>query len=138
MSKSQETKDVFGLYEEGINNVFATIHKDVPKFHQTITNLQQQYMQTCESTTKAVLAVQREYANKIGFNADVPDVATSAIKDVSTEISKSYSMQSQMIQTAMDSAQQNIKTLNENVKSFTEVQRNIIQSWIDIFTPSRN
>ena len=138
MSKPQEAKDVFGLYEEGINNVFATIHKDVPKFHQTITNLQQQCMQACESTTKAALAVQREYANKIGFNADVPDVATSAIKDVSEEISKAYSMQSQMIQTAMDSAQQNIKTLNENVKSFTEVQRNIIQSWIDIFAPSRS
>ena len=135
MSKSQETKDVFGIYEESINNVFATIHKEVPKFHQAITDLQQQYMQTCENTMKAGISVQREFANKTGINTSIPDAALATIRDTNMEINKAYSLQTQMIQTSMDTSKQNFKTFNENTKSFADLNKNIIQSWMSLFTP---
>ena len=135
MSKSQEAKDVFGIYEESINNVFTTVHKEVPKFHQAITDLQQQYMQTCENTIKTNIAVQREFANKTGINSNIPDAALTTIRDTNMEINKAYSLQTQMIQTAMDTTKQNIKTFNENAKSFAELNRNIIHSWMSLFTP---
>lgn len=135
MSKSQETKDVFGIYEESINNVFATIHKEVPKFHQVITDLQQQCMQTCENTMKTGISVQREFANKTGINTSIPDAALTTIRNTNMEITKAYSLQTQMIQTAMDTTKQNIKTFNENAKSFADLNRSIIQSWMSLFTP---
>ena len=135
MSKSQETKDVFGIYEESINNVFATIHKEVPKFHQAITDLQQQCMQTCENTMKAGISVQREFANKTGINTSIPDAALTTIRDTNMEINKAYSLQTQMIQTSMDTTKQNFKTFNENAKSFADLNRNIIKSWMSLFIP---
>ena len=135
MSKSQETKDVFGIYEESINNVFVTIHKEVPKFHQAITDLQQQCMQTCENTMKTGISVQREFANKTGINTSIPDAALTTIRDTNMEINKAYSLQTQMIQTAMDTSKQNFKTFNENAKSFADLNKNIIQSWMSLFTP---
>ena len=138
MSKSQETKDVFGIYEESINNVFATIYKEVPKFHQAITDLQQQYMQTCENTVKTSLSVQREFANKTGANTSIPDAALTAIKNTNMEINKAYSLQTQMIQTSIDTTKQNINTFNDNAKSFADLNKNIIQSWMSVFAPTRN
>ena len=135
MSKSQETKDVFGIYEESINNVFVTIHKEVPKFHQAITDLQQQCMQTCENTMKTGISVQREFANKTGINTSIPDAALTTIRDTNMEINKAYSVQTQMIQTAIDTTKQNFKTFNENAKSFADLNRNIIKSWMSLFTP---
>ena len=140
MSKSQETtaKNVFELYQENINNVFATINKEVPKFHQSFTDLQQQCMQTCENTTKTVLSLQGEVANKTGINMNIPDAALATIRNTNEEITKAYSLYSQMVQTSIDTAKQNIKTLNDNAKSFTDLNRNIIQSWVNTFTQTTN
>ena len=138
MSKSQETKDVFGVYEDNIDNAFTTIHKEVPKFHQAITDLQQQYMQTFENTVKASINIQREFANKAGINTSIPDAALTAIRNTNEEINKAFSLQNQMIQTSMDTTKQNIKTFNDNAKSFADLNRNVIQSWITVFTPARN
>ena len=135
MSKIQEAKDVFGIYEENVNNAFTTIRKEVPKFHQAITDLQQQCMQTCENTMKTYISVQKEFANKTGINSNIPDAALTAIKNTNMEINKAYSLQTQMIQTSLDTTKQNIQTFNENAKSFADLNKNIIHSWMSIFTP---
>ncbi|MGI9567274.1 MAG: hypothetical protein ACR2LL_09720 [Nitrosopumilus sp.] len=139
MSKSQEaTKDVFGMYQENINNVFATINKEVPKFHQSVTDLQQQYMQICENTTKTTLSLQREVATKTGINMSIPDAVLATIRNTNEEITKAYSLYSQMVQTSIDTAKQNIKTFNDNAKSFADLNRNIVQSWMNTFAQTTN
>ena len=37
----------------------------------------------------------------------------------------------------MDATTQNVKAFNDNVTAFTDLNKNIIQSWISTFTPSR-
>lgn len=135
MSKTQETKDVFGIYEQNINSSFATINREVPKFHQTITDLQHQCIQTCENTMKSMLSVQREIVNKAGINANIPEAALNTVRDTNDGINKVYSVQSQIVQTALDATKQNIKTFNDNAKAFADLNKNIVQSWISVFTP---
>ena len=138
MSKTQEAKDVFGVYEENTRNAFLTIRKEVPKFHQAITDLQQQYVQTCENTIKTGLTVHRGFANKTGIIPNIPDIALTAIKNTNMEINKACSLQTQMIQTSLDATKQNIQTFNENAKSFADLNKNIIHSWMNVFRPTRN
>lgn len=138
MSKTSEAKDVFGIYEQNINSSFATISKEVPKYHQSVTDLQQQCMQTCENTMKSLFSVQKEIANKAGIDAAIPDAALNIIRETSDGINKVYSVQNQMVQTSIDTARQNIQTFNDNAKAFTELNKNIIQSWMSIFTPRNN
>jgi len=135
MSKTQETKDVFGIYESTLDSGFATITKETPKFHQSITDLQQQCMQACENAMKTVISTQREFATKAGINANIPDAALNAIRDTSEQINKAYSLQSQFFQTSIDTTKQNIKTYNDNAKSFADLNTNIVKSWITVFTP---
>ena len=138
MSKTLDTKDVFGMYEQNVNSSFATINREIPKYHQSITDLQQQCIQTCENTMKSVISIQKEIVNKAGINANIPDVALNAIRETNDGINKVYSVQNQIVQTALDATKQNIKTLNDNTKAFTDLNKNIIQSWISVFTPRNN
>ena len=138
MSKTLDTKDVFGIYEQNIISSFATINREVPKYHQSITDLQHQCIQTCENTMKSVLSVQKEIVNKTGINANIPDAALNAIRDTNDGINKVYSVQNQIVQTALDATKQNIQTFNDNAKAFAELNKNIIHSWINVFTPRNN
>ncbi|MCI4432790.1 MAG: hypothetical protein JHC41_04215 [Nitrosopumilus sp.] len=138
MSKTLDTKDVFGMYEQNVNSSFATINREIPKYHQSITDLQQQCIQTCENTMKSVISIQKEIVNKAGISANIPDVALTAIRETNDGINKVYSVQNQIVQTALDATKQNIKTLNDNTKAFTDLNKNIIQSWISVFTPRNN
>jgi len=138
MSKTLDTKDVFGIYEQNINSSFATINREVPKYHQSVTDLQQQCIQTCENTMKSVLAVQKEIVNKVGINANIPDAALNTIRETNEGINKVYSVQNQIVQTALDATKQNIKAYNDNAKAFADLNKNIIHSWISVFTPRNN
>ena len=138
MSKTLDTKDVFGIYEQNMNSSFATINREVPKYHQSVTDLQQQCIQTCENTMKSIISIQKEIVNRVGINPNIPDAAINVIRDTNDGISKVYSVQNQIVQTALDATKQNIKTYNDNAKAFADLNKNIIQSWISVFTPRNN
>jgi hypothetical protein len=87
---------------------------------------------------KSVLSVQKEIVNKAGINANIPDAALSTIRDTNDGINKVYSVQNQIVQTALDATKQNIQTFNDNAKAFADLNKNIIHSWINVFTPRNN
>ena len=80
MSKTLDTKDVFSTYEQSINNGFASIHREIPKYHQSVTDLQQQCIQTCENTMKSIISMQKEIVNKVGINPNIPDAETQMME----------------------------------------------------------
>ncbi len=87
---------------------------------------------------KSVLAVQKEIVSKTGINANIPEATLNTIRDTSDGVNKVYSVQNQIVQTALDATKQNIKTFNENVKAYTDLNKNIVQFWMNAFTPRNN
>ena len=53
MSKNETTqgnsKDVFSVYQENVDKLFDGIKQSVPQYHQSITNVQQEYLQAYEN-----------------------------------------------------------------------------------------
>ena len=47
-------------------------------------------------------------------------------------------LQNQIVLASIDATQQNIKTFNDNAKSFVELNKNILQSWISAFATKNN
>ena len=82
--------------------------------------------------------MQKEIVNKVGINPNIPDAAINIIRDTNDGISKVYSLQNQIVQTALDATKQNIKAINDNTKAFTDLNKNIIQSLVNVFTPKNN
>ena len=144
MSKNEPTgnntnpKDLFSVYQQSFDKFFNAIRQSVPQYHQSVTNVQQEYLQACENLVNSTVSLQKEFVKKSGVNTIVPEAATRLVRDSSEEVVKTSNIQNQMILATIDATQQNIKTFNDNAKSFAELNKNIIQSLISACTPKNN
>ena len=142
MSKNETTQknptDVFSAYQENVDRLFNGIKQSVPQYHQSITNVQQEYLQAYENMVDSSITLQKEYVRKTGIAADVPEATLKVIHDTTEEFVKAASIQNQIALATIDVTQQNIKTFNDNAKSFADLNRNILQSWISVFTTKNN
>jgi hypothetical protein len=138
MSKNETTqtnsKDVFSVYQENVDKLFNGIKQSVPQYHQSITNVQQEYLQAYENIVDSSITLQKEYVKKAGIAANIPEATLKVINDTTEEFVKATSIQNQVTLATIDATQQNIKTFNDNAKSFADLNRNILQSWISAFT----
>jgi hypothetical protein len=142
MSKNETTqtksKDVFSVYQENVDKIFNGIKQSVPQYHQSITNVQQEYLQAYENVVDSTITLQKEYVQKAGIAANIPEATLKVIHDTTEEFVKAASIQNQVTLATIDATQQNIKTFNDNAKSFADLNKNILQSWISAFTTKTN
>ena len=131
-------KDIFAVYQQNVDKYFNGIKQSVPRYHQSVTNVQQEYLDACENVFESVVTLQKEYATKAGINTNVPSAALKVIRDSTEEVVKAYDVQNKIALAAIDATQQNIKTFNDNAKSFADLNKNILQSWINTFTAKQN
>ncbi len=136
--QTPETKDMFSVYQENVDKIFSGIRHSVPQYHQSITNVQQEYLQAYENIVDSTITLQKEYAKKAGIATNIPQTTLKVIHDTTEEFVKATSIQNQITLATIDATQQNIKTFNDNAKSFADLNRNILQSWISAFTTKNN
>ena len=142
MSKNETTtgnpKDVFSVYQQNVDKLFNGIKQSVPQYHQSITNVQQEYLQAYENIVDSTITIQKDYAKKAGVATNIPEATLKVLHDTTEEIVKAASIQNQIALATIDATQQNIKTFNDNAKSFADLNKNIMQSWITAFTTRNN
>lgn len=142
MSKNEQTegtpKDVFSVYQQNVDKFFTSVKQSVPQYHQSITNVQQEYLQAYENIVDSSFTMQKEIARKSGIAANIPEATLKVIRDTTDEFVKAASMQNQIALATIDATQQNIKTFNDNAKSFADLNKNVLQSWISAFTAHNN
>ncbi len=143
ITKSQEvkseksSKDIFAVYNENVEKYFGNVEKSIPKYSQGIEEVQQEYLQTCENVTKATISLQKEFLKKTGWSTNVPDATQKVFQETNDAFVKARSVRDQIILATIDRAKQNIKRWNDNAKTFADLNRNILQSWLSIFTVSK-
>jgi hypothetical protein len=84
------------------------------------------------------ITLQKEYAQKAGITTSMPEATLKMLHNTTDEFVKVNSIQNQVVLATIDATQQNIKTFNDNAKSFADLNRNILQSWISVFTAKNN
>jgi len=136
--KTINTKDVYGVSQQNVDKYFTGIKQQVPRYHQSVTNVQQEYLDACENIINSTITLQKEFARKAGVTTNVPEAALKAIRDTTEEIVKASTIQNQIALATIDATQQNIKTFNDNAKAFADLNKNILQSWISAFTQRNN
>ena len=136
--KTTNTKYVYGVSQQKVDKYFNGIKQQVPRYHQSVTNVQQEYLDACENIINSSITLQREFARKAGITTNVPEAALRAIRDTTEEIVKASTIQNQIALATIDATQQNIKTFNDNAKAFADLNKNILQSWISAFTQRNN
>ncbi|MEK0330667.1 MAG: hypothetical protein QQN62_02080 [Nitrosopumilus sp.] len=135
---TRNSKDIFSVYQQNVDKLFNGVKQSVPQYHQSITNVQQEYLQAYENIVDSTITLQKEYAKKAGIATNIPEATLKVIHDTTEEFVKATSIQNQVVLATIDATQQNIKTFNDNAKSFAELNRNILQSWISAFATKNN
>ncbi len=133
-----DSENIFLAYQENVDILINGIRRSVPHYHQSITNVQQEYLQAYENLFGTSIALQKEFAKKSGISARIPNVTLKIIHDATEKFVKASSIQSQMTLATIDATQQNIKTFSDNTEYFAELNKNIFQSWISMFMTKSN
>ena len=135
---STSSKDVFSTWKQTSDKYMDAVEKVIPSYHQSVTSLQQEYIQACENAIDSSIEFQRKFANKTGINTNVPEATLKAVRDTNEQVIKSFDVQSKMALAAVDAARQNVQTFANNAKAFAELNNNVMQSWTSAFTQLRN
>ena len=132
------SKDVFSTWKQTSDKYMDAVEKVIPSYHQSVTSLQQEYIQACENAIDSSIEFQRKFANKTGINTNVPEATLKAVRDTNEQVIKSFDVQSKMALATVDAARQNVQTFANNAKAFAELNNNVMQSWTSAFTQLRN
>ena len=137
-SSNTSSKDVFTTWKQTSDKYMDAVEKVIPSYHQSVTSLQQEYIQACENAIDSSIEFQRKFANKTGINTNVPEATLKAVRDTNEQVIKSFDVQSKMALASVDAARQNVQTFANNAKAFAELNNNVMQSWTSAFTQTRN
>ena len=135
---STSSKDVFSTWKQTSDKYMDAVEKVIPSYHQSVTSLQQEYIQACDNAIESTIEFQRKFANKTGINTNVPEATLKAVRDTNEQVIKSFDVQSKMALAAVDAARQNVQTFANNAKAFADLNNNVMQSWTSAFTQLRN
>ena len=119
-SSNTSSKDVFTTWKQTSDKYMDAVEKVIPSYHQSVTSLQQEYIQACENAIDSTIEFQRKFANKTGINTNVPEATLKAVRDTNEQVIKSFDVQSKMALAAVDAARQNVQTFANNAKAFAE------------------
>ena len=117
---------------------FESITKNTPQYFQATTHFQEECMKSAQKSFDASITMLQEIAQKSGLSTDIPTAAKNAIVDSNKQIIQASTIQNQIAKTVIDATTENMKSFNDNVEAFTDLNKNIIQSWMTTFTPTNN
>ena len=135
---SERSKDNFAVFQQSSDKYFADVERAVPRFQHAITDLQDEYFQAWKNMVNSTISMQKEYAIKSGFSTNLPEATQKIVENMTEEIIKARAVRDKIALATIESIQKNIKTCNDNAKSFADLNRNIAQSWIAVITPKQN
>jgi hypothetical protein len=127
-NKNNDDVDVFTSVEQSFDKVHNSIDRLTPRYTQSLTNLQQEIHATWKNLTCSSISIQRQYAEKIGLNAISADLLTQIIQKMAEETNRSFEMQSNIVQTFLETSRQNIQRFNENAATYAEWQKKFMDS----------
>lgn len=133
-TRSEPTQDFFTIYKQNIQKYFENMENSIPKYYQTLTELQQEYVHAWENMFKANISVQKEFAGKTGMNIEQTTAASKFVSDTTEAAIKARAVRDEIILTSIDTAKDNVKEWNKRSQEFIDLNRKIVQSWISSFT----
>ena len=135
---SDESKDIFGVSKKNVERFFNEIEKSSPKYQQSISKLQQNYIDAWKTVINSAISLEQEYAIKAGYKMEVPDSVLRTIRDITDVSLQAYAQQNKMTADATEATKQAFKTFNQNTKSFATLNKEIMGYIMSVFEQKLN
>ncbi|MCS6768050.1 MAG: hypothetical protein RMJ59_07175 [Candidatus Nitrosocaldus sp.] len=137
MSEAERAgRSIFDIYRESVTNIINEFDKVRPAYVQSITNLQQQAMDSMRKLTELALSAQREFIEPIRLPA-MPDAWVRGTDEFNDALAKTTSIANRAMIAGIDTATQNIKIATDAFETFARINQNILKSIRSTLTPTK-
>lgn len=120
-------RSIFDMYREMVMNVISEMDKARPAYVQSITNLQQQAMDSMRRLIELTLNAQKEFIEPVRLPS-LPDAWIRGSEEFNDAFAKTASITNKVIITGIDTATQSIKLATDACETLTRINQNILKS----------
>lgn len=113
-----------------VTSFFDEMEKSVSQYRQSMEDYQQECVRSYRKNFESIVSSQKKFSEKSGTIFAIPKASEKIISDMLDSFSKAYFTQRQTSVAMFRAATQGLKALNDNVKSFSELNQSIIQAWV--------
>jgi len=127
--QTNNTGDIFSVYKQSIDKYFSEMKAITADYLQSITNLQEELIESRKKNIDSAIAIQKTFATNWGVNFNPPAQAVQMINSLSEQIQKGVELENKMLITSINTLEKNIGSYNENAKTFADLNTKILDSW---------
>jgi len=144
---AQESSEIFDTAKQNVLRVTEEISKFQPQYAQSISNLQQEYIQLTKEFVNKAFAVQRNWTGSgntsTSASYSTPNYApyTEQIKRQTNEITAQalsvFDTSNQLAINAINAARENLKLYGKAIDAVTEFNNNVASAWTSFFASAQ-
>ena len=136
-NSNQNQQDIQDIFRENFDKYFQEVEKPMPQYLESMTKLQDEFLNAWKNTVDTSLNLQKEYAEKMDINTNVPQDAANMIYRVADEYIKSKNIQNQVILSTLNSASSNVQNSNNTFQPFIELNKKVLSFWSDFYLKNK-
>ena len=128
MSKTADKpNDLFDECKERTEEFFNEIEKSTPIYHQTATDIQQNFLESWKNMIYSSIMLQQEFAVKAGLDINANKETQEAIRNITRQAIDAYQNQNKFAIDSNYTANNMFEAFNENTKTFASLSKNILE-----------
>ncbi len=141
---AQDSSEIFDTYKQGVLKVTEEVSKFQPQYAQSISNLQQEYIQMTKEFVNKVFAAQRNWAGSTvtSTNTTFPSSTYAPYggqfrrqsNEITAQALSVFDTSNQLAINAINAARDNVKLYGKAMDAVTEFNNNVASAWSSYFT----
>ena len=144
---AQDSSEIFDTYKQGVLKVTEEVSKFQPQYAQSISNLQQEYIQLTKEFVNKVFAAQRNWAgsNVTSTSTTFPTSTYAPYaeqfrrqsNEITAQALSVFDTSNQLAINAINAARENVKLYGKAMDAVTEFNNNVAHAWSSFFSTEK-
>ncbi len=144
---AQDSSEMFDAYKHGVLKVTEEVSKFQPQYAQSISNLQQEYIQMTKEFVNKAFAAQRNWAgsNVTSTSTTFPTSTYAPYaeqfrrqsNEITAQALSVFDTSNQLAINAKNAARENVKLYGKAIDAVTEFNNNVANAWSSFFTSTQ-
>jgi len=146
---AQDSSEIFDTYKQGVLKVTEEVSKFQPQYAQSISNLQQEYIQLTKEFVNKVFAAQRNWASSNNVTSTTNTTFPTSTyapyaeqfrrqsNEITAQALSVFDTSNQLAINAINAARENVKLYGKAMDAVTEFNNNVANAWSSFYSSAQ-
>jgi hypothetical protein len=138
-----ENVEMLDTYKQNMLRTIDEIRSFQPRYAQSISNLQQDYLDVTKESINRAFAIQKSWYGNIARNTFAPTAGPYAeqyrkqSEEVASQAFHVFNTANQLAIDGLNASRENIKLYSKTVETVTEYNTNLVNTWSSFYTSAQ-